>query len=79
MASFLLVHLTTLLSSLDAILALSDVSGLKRNATNIPKTAILDHIKENGRLKARSNYIKPMLTEKNKEDRMKFALSFLSP
>ncbi|ETW09292.1 hypothetical protein H310_01684 [Aphanomyces invadans] len=32
-----------------------------------------------GRFKARSNYIKSMLTEKNKENHMKFALSFLSP
>ncbi|KAH9104587.1 hypothetical protein AeMF1_019365 [Aphanomyces euteiches] len=46
---------------------------------SIPKTTILRHMKQNPRLKARSNYVKPMLTEDNKLERLKFAMSFLRP
>ncbi|KAF0731176.1 hypothetical protein Ae201684P_011923 [Aphanomyces euteiches] len=46
---------------------------------SIPKTTILRHMKQNPRLKARSNYVKPMLTEDNKLERLKFAMSFPRP
>ncbi|KAH9181320.1 hypothetical protein AeNC1_016704, partial [Aphanomyces euteiches] len=46
---------------------------------SIPKTTILRHMKQNSRLKARSNYVKPMLTEDNKLERLKFAMSFHRP
>ncbi|KAH9155440.1 hypothetical protein AeRB84_002581 [Aphanomyces euteiches] len=49
------------------------------SASGIPKTAIVKHMKEEKRLKARSSYVKPALSEKNKEEHMKFALSFLQP
>ncbi|KAF0716330.1 Aste57867_2904 [Aphanomyces stellatus] len=45
--------------------------------TKIPKT-LLNHMKES-KLKAKSSYTKPMLTDDNKEDRFRFALNFLQP
>ncbi|KAF0715606.1 hypothetical protein As57867_003286, partial [Aphanomyces stellatus] len=46
--------------------------------SSIPKTTLINHMKES-KLKAKSNYVNPMLTEENKEDRFRFALNFLEP
>ncbi|KAF0714687.1 Aste57867_3751 [Aphanomyces stellatus] len=46
----------------------------------IPKTTIKRHMdKEESTLKARSSRLKPLLTEANAKDRLKYALSFLRP
>ncbi|KAF0706140.1 hypothetical protein AaE_014255 [Aphanomyces astaci] len=45
--------------------------------SGIPKTTIVRHMKVNPKLKAMSSYSKPMLTDDNKVQRMKHALSFI--
>ncbi|KAF0695975.1 Aste57867_13247 [Aphanomyces stellatus] len=48
-------------------------------ASAVPKTTIIRHMQEEGRLSARVNYVKPLLTDKNKEVRVQYAKSFLRP
>ncbi|KAF0705951.1 hypothetical protein AaE_014312, partial [Aphanomyces astaci] len=47
--------------------------------SGIPKTSIVRHMKAVARLKARSSYVKPYLTEANQRTRLEFAMSFLKP
>ncbi|ETV88327.1 hypothetical protein H257_01600 [Aphanomyces astaci] len=47
--------------------------------SNIPKSTIIRHIRETKRLKARSSYVKPLLTEDNLKTRLKFAMNFVRP
>ncbi|ETV81167.1 hypothetical protein H257_05754 [Aphanomyces astaci] len=44
---------------------------------NIPRTTILRHMKRNRRHRCKSSYHRPLLTDANKEERVKFALSFV--
>ncbi|OQR85793.1 hypothetical protein ACHHYP_20544 [Achlya hypogyna] len=45
----------------------------------IPKTALIWHMKASTRLKARSSYVRPMLTDANKRARLASASSFVRP
>ncbi|KAF0707302.1 hypothetical protein AaE_013676, partial [Aphanomyces astaci] len=45
--------------------------------SGVPRSTILRHMKRNRRLRCKSSYLRPLLTEDNKEERMKFALSFV--
>ncbi|ETV77504.1 hypothetical protein H257_08913 [Aphanomyces astaci] len=42
---------------------------------NIPRTTILRYMKRNRRLRCKSSYLRPLLTNASKEERVKFALS----
>ncbi|KAF0703908.1 hypothetical protein AaE_015205 [Aphanomyces astaci] len=44
---------------------------------NIPRTTILRHMKRSRRLRCKSSYLRPLLTDASKEERVKFALSFV--
>ncbi|ETV69902.1 hypothetical protein H257_14501 [Aphanomyces astaci] len=46
---------------------------------HVPTTTLVRHMKEHGKLKARSSYVKPMLTEENIGTRLAFVKSFLRP
>ncbi|KAF0716307.1 hypothetical protein As57867_002900, partial [Aphanomyces stellatus] len=47
--------------------------------SGIKKTAIIRHMKEKKKLKAKSNYVKPLLTQANKMTRLRFSLNCLLP
>ncbi|KAF0690746.1 Aste57867_17883 [Aphanomyces stellatus] len=47
--------------------------------SGIKKTAIIRHMKEKKKLKAKSNYVKPLLTQANKMARLRLALNCLLP
>ncbi|KAF0690738.1 Aste57867_17890 [Aphanomyces stellatus] len=47
--------------------------------SKIPKTTIINHMKEKKTLKARSSHVKPLLTQENLTTRLKYAWSFLRP
>ncbi|KAF0714759.1 Aste57867_3712 [Aphanomyces stellatus] len=47
--------------------------------SGIKKTTIIRHMKEKKKLKAKSNYVKPLLTQANKMTRLRFALNCLLP
>ncbi|KAF0688357.1 Aste57867_20021 [Aphanomyces stellatus] len=47
--------------------------------SGIKKTAIIRHMKKKKKLKAKSNYVKPLLTQANKMTRLRFALNCLLP
>ncbi|KAF0698104.1 Aste57867_11255 [Aphanomyces stellatus] len=48
-------------------------------SSGIKKTTIIRHMKENMKLKGRSNYVKPLLTDANKITRLRYALNILLP
>ncbi|KAF0685580.1 hypothetical protein As57867_022478, partial [Aphanomyces stellatus] len=47
--------------------------------SGIKKTTTIRHMKEKKKLKAKSNYVKPLLTHANKMTRLRFALNCLLP
>ena len=47
--------------------------------SQVPKTTILRHMKEEKTLKARSSRLKPLLSEANKTKRVRFAVGLLQP
>ncbi|KAF0719459.1 Aste57867_1021 [Aphanomyces stellatus] len=47
--------------------------------SGIKKTTIIRHMKEKKKLKAKSKYVKPLLTQANKMTRLRFALNCLLP
>ncbi|KAF0690726.1 Aste57867_17900 [Aphanomyces stellatus] len=48
-------------------------------SSGIKKTTIIRHMKEKMKLKGRSNYVKPLLTDANKITRLRYALNILLP
>ena len=48
-------------------------------ASGIPKTTLFRKLKERKLLKRVSSTVKPLLTDRNKIDRLKFCLSYVKP